>query len=56
VDFQNSHIISNVLPIGDRMEVRVVSDEKPSSDAAPAQPNLEDAYLYEFENIGRAFR
>lgn len=56
VDFQNSHIISNVLPIGDRMEVRVVSDEKPSSDAAPTQPNLEDAYLYEFEYMGRAFR
>ncbi|WP_018212942.1 ATP-binding cassette domain-containing protein [Desulfitobacterium hafniense] len=56
VDFQNSRIISNVLPLGDRMEVRVVSAEKPAKDAEPAQPNLEDAYLYEFESIGRAFR
>jgi ABC-2 type transport system ATP-binding protein len=53
VDFQNSHIISNVLPISDRMEVRVVSVEKPSSDAVPMQPNLEDAYLYEFEYMRR---
>jgi ABC-2 type transport system ATP-binding protein len=56
VDFQNSQIISNVLPIGDRVEVRVVSDEKPSSDAVSTQPNLEDAYLYEFEYMGRTFR
>jgi ABC-2 type transport system ATP-binding protein len=56
VDFQNSHIISNVLPIGNRMEVRVVCDEKPSNDSVSAQPNLEDAYLYEFEYMGRNLR
>ncbi|KUO65201.1 MAG: ABC transporter ATP-binding protein [Gracilibacter sp. BRH_c7a] len=48
VEYQNDHIISNVIPTGDKMEVRVVSDTKPSADAAAAAPTLEDAYLYEF--------
>lgn len=48
VEYQNDHIISNVIPTGDKMEVRVVSDAKPSADAAAAVPTLEDAYLYEF--------
>nr|WP_243865478.1 ATP-binding cassette domain-containing protein [Paenibacillus lupini] len=50
VEYQNNHIISNVLPIGDRMEVRVVTDDKPFPDAVAAVPTLEDAYLYEFHN------
>ncbi len=48
VTYQNDHIVSSVLPIGDRIEVRVVSDDKPAADAVPAIPTLEDAYLYEF--------
>ncbi|MDR1615624.1 MAG: ATP-binding cassette domain-containing protein [Syntrophomonadaceae bacterium] len=48
VEYQNDHIISNVMPMGDKMEVRVVSDTKPSVDAVTAAPSLEDAYLYEF--------
>jgi len=52
VAYQNDHIISNVLPMGDRMEVRVISDVKPAADAVPAIPTLEDAYLYEFNNEG----
>lgn len=51
VDYQNGHIISNVVPKAERMEVRVVADEKPSHDAIPVAPTLEDAYLYEF-NLG----
>lgn len=48
VAYQNNHIISNVMPTGDRMQVRVVSDIKPAPDAVPAMPTLEDAYLHEF--------
>lgn len=48
VEYQNDHIISNVIPIGSKIEVRVVSDKKPSKDAIAASPTLEDAYLYEF--------
>jgi ABC-2 type transport system ATP-binding protein len=46
--YQNTHIISNVVPMGDHMQVRVVSDVKPAPDAIPAVPTLEDAYLHEF--------
>jgi ABC-2 type transport system ATP-binding protein len=52
VAYQNDHIVSSVIPKGDHMEVRVVSDEKPATDAVPATPTLEDAYLYEFRNGG----
>lgn len=52
VAYQNDHIISNVLPMGDRMEVRVVSDNKPAADAVPTISTLEDAYLYEFNTEG----
>lgn len=49
VGFQKDHVISNVVPKGDKMEVRIVSNIKPSADAIPAAPTLEDAYLYEFD-------
>jgi ABC-2 type transport system ATP-binding protein len=48
VEYQNNHIISNVVPDGDRMQIRVVTDGKPSAGATMMQPTLEDAYLYEF--------
>jgi ABC-2 type transport system ATP-binding protein len=48
VEYQNNHIISNVVPDGNRMQIRVVTDGKPSADAIMMQPTLEDAYLYEF--------
>jgi ABC-2 type transport system ATP-binding protein len=51
VAFQNSAVISNVVPQGDMMEVRVIDEKKPSDDAVPAVPNLEDAYLYIFNYL-----
>lgn len=48
VVYQNNHLISNVIPAGNRMEVRVVTDKRPAPDAVAAMPTLEDAYLYEF--------
>jgi ABC-2 type transport system ATP-binding protein len=51
VEFQNSAIISNVIPKGDVMEVRVIDERKPSDDAVNAVPNLEDAYLYIFNYL-----
>lgn len=53
VVYQNNHIISNVIPVGNRLEVRVVSDQRPAPDAAAAVPTLEDAYLYEFNTDWR---
>jgi ABC-2 type transport system ATP-binding protein len=51
VAFQNSAVISNVIPHGDEMEVRVISEKKPSNDAVPMTPTLEDAYLYIFNYL-----
>lgn len=51
VEYQDGHIISNVIPAGDKLEVRIVSDTKPSEDASEAAPTLEDAYLYEFNQV-----
>ncbi|NLC06825.1 MAG: ATP-binding cassette domain-containing protein [Syntrophomonadaceae bacterium] len=53
VVYQNNHIISNVIPAGNHLEVRVVSDNKPSPDAVAVIPTLEDAYLYEFNSDRR---
>ncbi|MCM3630014.1 ATP-binding cassette domain-containing protein [Paenibacillus glycanilyticus] len=50
VEYQNDHLISHVLPAGDGMEVRIVSEDKPFPDAIQAAPTLEDAYLYEFHS------
>jgi ABC-2 type transport system ATP-binding protein len=51
VAFQNRAVISNVVPHGGEMEVRVIDEKKPSDDAVPAAPNLEDAYLYIFNYL-----
>jgi ABC-2 type transport system ATP-binding protein len=51
VAFQNSAVISNVVPHGDMMEVRVIDEKRPSADAIPVTPNLEDAYLYVFNYL-----
>jgi ABC-2 type transport system ATP-binding protein len=51
VAYQNHAVISNVIPRGDYMEVRVIDERKPSADAVPAVPNLEDAYLHIFNYL-----
>jgi ABC-2 type transport system ATP-binding protein len=51
VSYQNTAVISNVVPRGDYMEVRVIDETKPNDDAVPAAPNLEDAYLYIFNYL-----
>lgn len=49
--YQNKAVISNVIPRGKDMEVRVINEEKPNADAVPVPPNLEDAYLYIFNYL-----
>jgi ABC-2 type transport system ATP-binding protein len=51
VTYQNNAVISNVIPRGTGMEVRVIDEQKPNGDAVPAVPNLEDAYLYIFNYL-----
>lgn len=54
VEFQKNAIISNVVPRGDMMEMRVIDEKKPSDDATNITPNLEDAYLYVFNYLKRS--
>jgi ABC-2 type transport system ATP-binding protein len=51
VAFQNNAVISNVVPHGNMMEVRVIDEKRPSADAEAVTPNLEDAYLYIFNYL-----
>ncbi len=48
IPFQNSHIISNIKTVDDMAYLRVIDRNKPSIDAIPLEPDLEDSYLYEF--------
>lgn len=48
MEFQRKHVISNAVPNGDMIEVRVLANKKPMEQAVSLEPNLEDAYLYEF--------
>ena len=57
MDYQNRAVISNVRAKTGRMEVRIIEDIKPVSDAVQAVPTLEDAYLYLFNYLpGKAGR
>jgi ABC-2 type transport system ATP-binding protein len=51
ISYQYTAVISNVVPKGGNMEVRVVDEQKPNIDAVPVAPNLEDAYLYIFNYL-----
>ncbi len=51
VSYQNQAVISNVRAKGDCMEVRIIEDAKPASNAVQAVPTLEDAYLYLFNYL-----
>lgn len=51
VNYQNQAVISNVRAKDGRMEVRIIEEAKPASDAVQAIPTLEDAYLYLFNYL-----
>jgi ABC-2 type transport system ATP-binding protein len=43
---KGKHIVSGTIRRSDGVQVRVVSESKPETDAQNTMPNLEDAYLY----------
>ncbi len=57
VSYQNQAVISNVRAKDGCMEVRIIENTKPASDAVQVVPMLEDAYLYLFnylpQKVGR---
>lgn len=52
LEFQKDAVIGNVVPMGDRMKVRVISDHLPVQGAVCLEPNLEDVYLYFYNYRG----
>jgi ABC-type multidrug transport system ATPase subunit len=45
-DVKRKHLISGTIRRSDGLHLRVVADAAPASQAVPASPTLEDAYLY----------
>ena len=43
--FEISHTVANSRNLGERVEARVISPERPYADAEQAEPTLEDLYL-----------
>ena len=44
------HLISSTMRLTDGVRIRSITDEPPASQAVPASPRLEDAYLYLIAN------
>ena len=47
--FQEEFKVGNIIRTENGAELRIISEEKPSQAAVAAKPNLEDLYLYFFE-------
>jgi ABC-2 type transport system ATP-binding protein len=47
--FQSAYKVGNIARIEDRFQLRILSDEQPEPDAEKDIPNLEDLYLYYFD-------
>jgi ABC-2 type transport system ATP-binding protein len=46
---KNGHIISSLRHVGEQVELRIVADKRPTDNAIPVPPNLDDLYLYFFK-------
>nr|WP_309100026.1 ABC transporter ATP-binding protein [Fredinandcohnia onubensis] len=47
--FQSIYKVGNIARVGDKFELRILSDIKPHQNAVQEHPNLEDLYLYYFD-------
>ncbi len=47
-ELNERYAISNLRNCGEKVSLRIVAKEKPVEDAVPAEPNLEDVYLFYF--------
>lgn len=45
-ELNEAYAVSNLKSCGEQVELRIVANEKPYTDAAAVEPVLEDAYLY----------
>lgn len=51
---QEQFNVGNLRSEGEQTTLRIISDQKPVEEAAPVSPNLEDLYLYYFNDGGTA--
>lgn len=51
--FNQKYPVSNLKNQGNQVALRIVSGHKPADQAVPVEPNLEDVYLYYFEEAGK---
>lgn len=47
--YGNRFVVSNLKHNGDKVELRIVSEQRPCDNAINVPPNLEDLYLYNFK-------
>ncbi|MDE5598128.1 MAG: ABC transporter ATP-binding protein [Lachnospiraceae bacterium] len=50
MELNERYIVSNLKNQGDKVELRIVSKEKPIPDAEPLEVTLEDIYLYDIQS------
>lgn len=50
MELNSRYIVSNLKNQGDKVELRIVSKQKPVADAEPLEVTLEDIYLYCIQN------
>ncbi len=50
MELNEKYIVSNLKNQGDKVELRIVSKEKPIPDAEPLEVTLEDIYLYDIQS------
>lgn len=48
MDLQNAYMVTNILKDDDGVSVRILSNTKPTEDAIPVSPTLDDYYLHIF--------
>ena len=51
LETMNKFKVSNVISHAEKCRIKLVCDEKPFENAAPAEPDLEDVCLYEFGEL-----
>lgn len=49
-DYRQNYKIGNIIRKADHIDLRLISDEMPTQSAVQAEPNLEDLYLYYFQD------
>ena len=49
--YQEKYKVGNIVSKGEFVELRIISESKVHDNAIPAAPNLEDLYLYYFDEV-----